>query len=79
MTQLSQDSVDTSCPSSYGEEGDNICEEYHTSLPEHGGLAAHPDGGTSGRHQGLVYFPKLHPMTGTSDGQNPPVTPESGQ
>ncbi len=35
---------------------------------------AHSDGGPSGRHQGLVYFPKLHPMTGASDDQSPPVT-----
>jgi hypothetical protein len=63
-----------SCPSSKGEEGASICEKYHTSLPEYGGLETHPDGGPSGSHQGLVYLPKLHPVTGASDGYSHPVT-----
>ncbi len=31
-------------------------------------------GGPSGRHQELVYLPKLHPMSGTSDSEIHPVT-----
>ncbi len=53
--------------------GASSCEKYHTSLPEYGGLETHPDGGPSGRHQELVYLPKLHPVARASDSQSHPV------
>jgi hypothetical protein len=66
------------CPRAESEEGVSICEEYHTRLPEHGGLETYSDRGSSGSHQGLVYFPKLHPMTGATDDQRHTVTGSGG-
>ena len=56
-------------PRTESEGGTSIGEEYHTRLPEHGRLEAYPDREPSGRRQGLVYFPKLHPMAGVTDDQ----------
>ena len=66
------------CPCTESKEGASICEEYHTRLPEHGGLEAHSDRVPARRHRGLVYFPELHPMAGATDDQSYTVIGSGG-
>ena len=44
-----------------------------TSVPEPGGLEAHPGGGPSGRCQRLGYLLRIHPVAGATGGQSHPV------
>ncbi len=62
------------CPCTESKEGVNIYEEYHTRLPEHGGLETHSDRVPARRHRGLVYFPEFHPMAGATDDQSYTLT-----